>query len=81
MWSPGPDAAASHAYSHWTHVAFEIGAESWASCHTPSTATSTRLTPRSGAHEGTRPGDPDLNPRALQDAAEVSGAEAAAGER
>ena len=36
---------------------------------------------QAGAHEGTRPGDPDLNPRALQDAAEVSGAEAAAGER
>jgi cyanophycin synthetase len=36
---------------------------------------------QAGAHEGTRPGDPDLNPRALQDAAEVSGAQAAAGER
>jgi cyanophycin synthetase len=36
---------------------------------------------QAGAHEGTRPGDPDLNPRALQDAAKVSGAEAAAGER
>jgi cyanophycin synthetase len=36
---------------------------------------------QAGAHEGARPGDPDLNPQALQDAAEVSGAEASAGER
>jgi cyanophycin synthetase len=35
---------------------------------------------QAGAHEGARPGDPDLDPRALQDAAEVSGAEAVAGE-
>jgi hypothetical protein len=57
---PGPAAAASQAYSHWTQVASEIGTESWAVCQAPpSIATSTLATPRSGAHAipatGTRP--------------------------
>ena len=33
---------------------------------------------QAGAHEGTRPGDPDLDPRALQDAAEATAAAEAA---
>ncbi len=60
---PAPLAAASHATSHWTHVASEIGVESWASCQTPSIATSTLAMPRSGAHAtpaiGTRPAATD----------------------
>ena len=35
--------------THWTQVASEIGFDSRASRHTPSMATSTRETPRSGA--------------------------------
>ena len=35
--------------THWTHVASEIGVDSWASRQTPSIATSTREIPRSGA--------------------------------
>ena len=45
-WSPG---VASQAAFHWTQVVSEIGAERSASCQTPSIATSTLLTPRSGA--------------------------------
>ena len=49
MCAPGCTAVVSHAYSHWTQVAFEIGVESLHSCHWPSIATSTLLMPRSGA--------------------------------
>src|SRR5215213_7268184 len=41
---------ASQSNSHWTHVAFEIGVESFAADHGPSsTFTSTCSIPRSGA--------------------------------
>ena len=56
MCRPG---VASQGTTHWTQVVSEMGADSSASCHSPSIATSTLLTPRSGAQAipaiGTRP--------------------------
>ena len=78
MCEPGPDAAASQAYVHWTQVAPEIGAESWHSRHSPSIATSTFEMPRSGAHAtpaiatrpaGTLAGARDVDARLGQDRA------------
>ena len=45
-WLP---ASAAQSVTHWTQVAFEIGADSRASRQTPSMATSTFEMPRSGA--------------------------------
>src|SRR6185503_19999141 len=48
VWEP---AAASQSYSHWTHVAFEIGVDSLAAAQSPpSMLTCRALMPRSGAH-------------------------------
>src|SRR6478672_3847656 len=46
-WPPG---CAAQSYTHWTHVASEIGRDSVASLHRPSIETSTREMPLSGAH-------------------------------